>query len=75
MGPVVTDYVGLYEDLVGELGKIAERLRLPDKLELPQAKGTYRKDRQAYQQVIGNEEKDIIEKVCSREIAYFHYSF
>ena len=74
-GDIAVDHVGLYENLNSELERIAELLNLPGKLELPRAKGNIREDRRHYREVMGREERGIIERVCAREIAHFGYSF
>lgn len=72
---IVIDHVGLYEDLELELERIAERLMLPGKLLLPRAKSGYREDQRRYWEIIGEAEREVITKICSREIAHFGYDF
>ncbi len=74
-GDLAVDYVGLYENLDMEIDTIGEMLELPNKLKLPKAKGSTRKDKQNYTNSIGTQEKKIIAKVCEREIALFGYNF
>lgn len=74
-GDVVVDRVGMYKDLEPELERIAALLKLPEEVRLPRAKGTSRKDRRPYGDIIGQEERSVIEQVCAREIAYFDYRF
>jgi hypothetical protein len=74
-GDIAVDTVGLYENLNSELERITALLNLPGKLELSRAKGHIREDRRHYREVMGREERSIIERVCAREIAHFGYSF
>ena len=72
---IVIDHIGLYEDLESELEWIAERLMLPGKLLLPRAKSGFREDQRRYREVFGGVERELISKICSREIARFGYEF
>ncbi len=74
-GDLAVDHAGLYEDLDSELERIAALLKLPEEIKLPRAKGTSREDKRPYRDIIGQEERNIIERVCAREIAHFGYSF
>jgi hypothetical protein len=74
-GDLAVDHAGLYEDLDSELERIAALLKLPEEIKLPRAKGTSREDKRPYRDIIGQEERSIIERVCAREIAHFGYSF
>jgi hypothetical protein len=74
-GDLAVDHVGLYENLDSELERIVALLNLPEKISLPRAKATFRKDRRHYRDVMGPEERSMIERVCAREIARFGYSF
>lgn len=74
-GSVAVDHVALYENFEVELEGIRERLQLSEAIELPQMKADFRKDRRNYADVLGSEERAIIEKVCAREIALFGYAF
>jgi len=74
-GELAVDYVGLYENLDMEIDTIGEMLELPKKIILPKAKGATRKDKRDYTNIIGVEEKKIIDRICAREIALFVYIF
>jgi hypothetical protein len=74
-GDFAVDHVGLYENLDSELERIAALLKLPEEIRLPRAKGTFREDRRHYRDVMGQEERSIIARVCAREIARLGYSF
>ena len=74
-GKLAADYVGAYENLDAELNKIRRVLSLPDKIQLPQAKSSFRDDRRDYTAIMGEEEESIVAKACEREIALFGYTF
>ena len=74
-GKPAVDHVIQYDHLNDELDRIAEQLKFPDKLDLPRAKGDYRKDRRDYRDVIDVETRALIDKVCEKEIAYFGYKY
>jgi hypothetical protein len=72
---VAVDHVGLYENLNSELEQIADLLNLPEEIELPRIRGAHREDRRHYREIMGHEERDIVARICAREIALFGYSF
>lgn len=74
-GEIAVDHVGLYEDMDSELERVAELLNLPEEIALPRTKGAVREDRRHYRDMMGHEERSIVERVCAREIAYFGYRF
>lgn len=74
-GRPAVDHVIRYEELDAELARIAERLGLPERIELPRAKGEFRQDRRSYREVVDPETKALIDRVCAQEIAYFGYRF
>ncbi len=74
-GALAVDYVGSYENLDEEINKIGEMLKLPNKINLPKAKGATRKDKRDYTNIVGFEEKRIVDRVCAREIALFGYIY
>lgn len=74
-GKSAVDYLGRYESLQDDLDKIARTVGLPERLELPRAKGHYRKRIQPYNVYFGRKEKDIIADVCRNEIDLLGYEF
>lgn len=74
-GEVAVDHVGQYDSLDAELQRIAALLKLPGGITLPRAKGSFRQDQRHYRDIVGEEEKTIIDRVCAREIGRFGYSF
>lgn len=74
-GRCVVDYIGQYENLVGDLNNICEQLNLPEIADLPKAKSGIRKDYREYKTVFSEEEIKRIAKVFSREIELLEYQF
>ena len=72
---VVVDRVCLFENLNEELEKIRTRVGIPEKLVLPRAKSSYRKDRRHYRDIINDEDRKRIEHMFSKEIQLFGYTF
>jgi len=74
-GQIAMDHVCQYENLAEEMEMLAERLGLDDVPALPNAKGNIRTDRRKYHDVMGPSERDMVAKVCHREIDAFEYRF
>jgi len=70
---IAVDFVGRYESLADDLATISKKLGLPDELSLPRAKGSYRKNREHYTQVLDAASRARIEEVCAKEIQAFDY--
>ncbi|WP_395372967.1 sulfotransferase family 2 domain-containing protein [Marinicella sp. W31] len=70
---IAVDFVGRYETLSDDLQKIKDKINLPENLNLPQAKGNYRKNRAHYTDVLDSQARSRIEIVCAKEIAAFDY--
>lgn len=70
---IAVDFVGRYEYLNDDLETIKEKLRLGLDLNLPKAKGKYRKSREHYSNVLNSEARTRIEIVCAKEIAALGY--
>lgn len=70
---LAVDHVGRYEDLEVELGRIAERLGLPDRPVLPRVKGGVRKDRRSYREVLSEEDMAAVAERCSDVIELMGY--
>jgi hypothetical protein len=71
----VVDCIARYENLETEVARIGETLEFPEELRLPNAKRTQRTDRRHYQEVLTAEDRQVIERVCAKEIALLHYTF
>ena len=72
---IAVDHIARYENIDNELSLIAEKAGLPTQLELPNAKGKYRKDKRHYRDIITDNGRSRVENVCSREIEHLGYSF
>ena len=72
---IAVDKVCLYENLSKELETIRKLVGIPEKLELPRAKSKFRKDKQSYRDVFGEEDKLKIAELFREEINHFGYEF
>jgi len=54
---------------------IAKKLNLPEGLELPKAKSTYRKEKRHYRELLSEQDRLKISRVFAREIAYLGYKY
>lgn len=73
-GKVVADHVCRYENLQDDLNNVLSRLGLEAKLALPQAKGSFRKER-AWREYYTPKTRDIVGRWYAREIEAFGYEF
>lgn len=74
-GELAVDFVGRYETLQDDLNKVAAKLGLEGDLELPRAKGGYRKDARHYRDVFTEEQRAIVASKYAREIELFGYEY
>lgn len=74
---VIIDHVGRYESLEDDLRMISERIGLPGTIDVSQirTKSGWRKDRRPYRDVLTDEDRQLIERICHRELAEFGYSW
>ncbi len=74
---VVVDQLYRYENLTDELEALRLRVGLPEPIELPNAKGEYRKEkgRKSYQALFSEDEKNRIAKHFRKEIEMFGYEY
>lgn len=70
---VAVDFVGRYENIVGDLAAIAQKLKLPKSIKLPKAKAAFRLNRSHYSEVLDAQSRARIEHVCAKEIEAFNY--
>ncbi len=72
---VAVDDIFHFEDIPSALDKIAHRIGLNGKIELPKTKlkSQFRKDRRPYQEVLTEEEQDLISTIWAREIKLMGY--
>lgn len=71
---IAVDKVIRYERLQEELSDLMHRFGLPD-VTLPKAKGNHRLDRRPHTELLTEEDREIVERVCSREIGQLGYEF
>lgn len=72
-GKIAVDKVCMFEMMDEELEQIAKIVRLPEKPALPKAKGSYRKDRRPYQEILTKEGQEKIRRIFGEEIELFGY--
>jgi len=74
-GAVVVDNVCRFENLEEELERIRVRLGLPERIELPRAKSSSRKDRRSYRDILSEDQKETIRELFKEEIALLGYEY
>lgn len=74
-GEVVVNYICLYENLKEDLNKVVNYIGLPKSLELPNAKGSYRKDKRHYKEVLTESDVEVIRNKFSKEISLLDYKY
>ena len=74
-GKVVVDKVCFYENLEADLEEVRLRCGLPEKLILPNAKASFRKDSRSYREILSKEQAEKISELLRQEIDLFGYEF
>jgi hypothetical protein len=74
-GDVAVDRLCRFEELAGELESIRVQLGIPEPLELPRAKASFRDDRRSYREIFGEAERSRIAELFSEEIQLLGYQF
>jgi hypothetical protein len=74
-GQVVVDRVCLFEKLVEELESVRLQLGIPEALELPRTKASFRKDKRNYSEILTDAEQMKIAQLFEDEIRLFGYNF
>jgi len=74
-GKLAMDFVGRYESLQDDLTRALQMTGLTDQIELPRAKGDFRKDPRDYRDYYTPAQRDVIAKVFAPEIEMFGYEF
>jgi hypothetical protein len=74
-GQIAVDRVCRFERLDQEMEDLASILALPETPALPRTKSTYRNRRMSYREVLGERERQKIEQLYAREIAWFNYEW
>ena len=74
---LAVDGMIFYETLSDDLAELAGKLGVDGDISLPaeRAKGGHRTDRRPYQEVLAAKDRELIERLCSREIEAFGYEF
>ena len=74
-GRVIIDHVARFENLQDELDAFAEKVGLPERIELPRAKGEHRpKQKTSPRDVLTPEQVERIAITCAREARAFGYT-
>lgn len=72
----VVDTICRYEHLADELRRVCDHVGVPaDNMEIPRAKGSFRKDRRPYREILSPEETERIGRMFHREIELMGYTF
>ena len=74
-GRFLVDQVLRYERLEADLEVVRERLGLPEPLVLPRAKSGHRPVQQSWREVLGAEDRRLIEQRFGRELELFGYEW
>lgn len=74
-GELAVNRICWYENLTNDLEIVRQHLGLPESLELPVAKGGYRKDRRGYREILTDRERDKIAEIFQDEIELTGYRF
>ena len=74
-GKSVVDRICRYENISEELEAIRKKLGISEKLELPQAKSRFRKDRRSYRELFDEKQQAAIADLFSDEISLLGYEF
>ncbi len=76
-GETAVDKVYKYEELSSALADLTERLELPEPLAMPpkQTKGGIRPKKAHYRDLLGSEERKLLEELFSWELQTFNYQF
>lgn len=74
-GRVAVDKVCLFERLEADLAQVCERIGIDEKLVLPRAKSSSRKDGRHYREILNERQAEKIRQLCKEEIELFAYEF
>lgn len=74
---IIVDFVGRYESAKEDLRTVSERIGLPEAIEIApiKTKDGWRKDRRHHRDVLSEEDRQLVETLCRREIDAFGYSW
>ena len=74
-GQVAVDVVCKYENLQTDLTTVCQKLGIPLDGGLPRAKGTSRKTKKHYSDILSPEQAEYIRQKCSTEVELFDYQY
>ncbi|MEM9007368.1 MAG: sulfotransferase family 2 domain-containing protein [Cyanobacteria bacterium P01_F01_bin.86] len=74
-GKIAVDFVGRFENLLGDFSSICDRLNIPFDGWLPRTKTKSRKDKRHYSEILTPEQADYIRQQCAAEIELFGYQY
>lgn len=74
-GKIAVDKICCYENLEEELEKVRIRCGLPEKIALPNAKGSTRKDHRDYREILNKEQAEKIRQLSMDELDLLGYEF
>lgn len=74
-GKIVVDRICRFENLANELEVVRKHVGIPEPLELPMAKSSFRKDKRCYRDILGDEDKVRIMKLFRDEIDILGYEY
>lgn len=74
-GELQVDKICRYENLAEDLEQVRQHLGLPEPLELPKTKATFRSDRRPYREVLTPAQRDRIAELFADEIRLMGYEF
>ncbi len=69
------DKVYFFEELDEAMKDLADKIGLPEVPELPKTKANLRKDKRSYRDILSEKDRETIEKVFARELAYFGFKW
>lgn len=72
---IAVDRILRFEELDDEIERIRHEIGLPEGLVLPKAKSKSRSDKRSYREIMGEEDRQRIEKLFSDEIALMGYEY
>ena len=72
---IAVDKICLYENLIEDLEEVRKNCNLPEKLSLPRANSSTRKDPRNYREILNKDQADKIGKIFMKEIELFGYEF
>ena len=72
---VIADFVGRYENLLGDFQRALSQVGITETIELPRLKAGARTDKRPYREIITPDQRRFIAERCQAEIALMGYRF